>query len=194
MDIDSLPDLHLAGDSIAEIFGSPGDCVLIHVSGNGLLRCLLDLCGSGEVRKTLGEIDRVIEHRLACHLANNGLGEVFDFVGEEVLRRNWFYGSLRGGSSRRGFSAFLRLGRHAWETSTDLGRDWGVLSLSCDPARARGLTAPVLATVPQSASAGPRPLLRLRESRSGRLTQPRATWHRRRGKSSRFPAPPSRWH
>ena len=45
---DALPALHLPGDCIAQILRAPGDGVLIDVGGDGLLRGLLDLRGSGK--------------------------------------------------------------------------------------------------------------------------------------------------
>ena len=81
----SLPNAHLTRDGVAQVFGTPGDGILIHVGCDCLLRGLFDLCGGGEVGKALRKIDRAMQHGLAGHFADDGFGEVVDFVAEKML-------------------------------------------------------------------------------------------------------------
>ena len=85
IDSQTLERLHLLRNRGTQAFRAPGNGVLIHVSGDGFLGGLLDLSGSGKIGKTLRQIDRVVQHRLASHLANDRFGEVGNLVAEEML-------------------------------------------------------------------------------------------------------------
>ena len=83
--VEPLPFVHLAGDGVAQVLGSPGDGVLIDVGGDRFLRGALDFGGRGKIREALRQIDGVILHRLPRHLADHGLGKMLNLVAEKVL-------------------------------------------------------------------------------------------------------------
>ena len=85
IDRDALPQLHLPGNGVAQVLRSPGNGVLIDVGCDRFLRRTLDLSGCGKIRKALREVDRVVQHGLARHFADDGFREVRNLTAEKRL-------------------------------------------------------------------------------------------------------------
>jgi hypothetical protein len=119
IDLNSLHAPEFFGDGIAEIFGAPGDGVLIDVRGDGHARRFFDFFRGGEIRKALREIYSVVFHREARHLANYRFGELRGFMREPAARF--------GGARRRG--------AHGWRFLEDFFAAGGVAAAaSAEPA------------------------------------------------------------
>jgi hypothetical protein len=84
----ALPELCLTRNCLAEILCAPGNSILIDVRGNSFLGRALNFRRGRKVRKALCQVDSAMQHGLARHLADYGLGETLYLIAEKVLLLN----------------------------------------------------------------------------------------------------------